>query len=520
MSPRNLLVTFVSSLLMFTASPTFAQSPEKPEAQEQEAQKQEDAGPVVQDNPPSAQKLAEQKSSTSGQKDKKAFPQDVAGLQQMAIEAYQDQDYMRFVQANIKLREQRPYEPQYMVGMVIGAALIGKPQTAYNYMHVMQQQGLSYDFNSTEDTVSIRTPQVYGYLNDLLIKQGQPMGEGSVAFTLPESALRPEAIAWDEARGRFLVGTVDTGVVLAVTPDGKAEEILKAGKDNGLMAINGIAVDQARKKLWIATAGLPGFAALAPADLGRGALLEFHLETLEPLGRFDIPADGVPHVPGSVVVTPSGDVYLIDRAVPVLYRKPVGQPLAAFLGNPGLVGLRDLAISADGSKLYVADAAMGVMVVDVVNGKASMLTGPETLNLTGISGIMYSEGKLLVLQNGITPQRLMRLDLDPTGMAVAKVTPLAIALEPFNAPAFGVVQGGEAYYFASSNLSDAGVKPTVVLKTPIQLSKPIEAVDYTKFKQDTFGADGKPGPDPAPTPLKPGHSAPESADAEPKDPDK
>lgn len=501
MSPRNLLVTFVSSVLMLTAGPISAQD-----------------DPSDQTASP-APKLSDQK-----QKGKKVFPEDVAGLQQLAIESYQNQEYMRFLQANIKLREQRPYEPQYMVGMVIGAALIGKPQTAYNYMHVMQQQGLSYDFNSTEDTVSIRTPQVYGYLNDLLIKQGEPMGEGRVAFTLPESALRPEAIAWDGVRGRFLIGTVDTGTLLAVTPDGKVEEILKAGKDNGLMAINGIAVDQERKKLWVTTAGLPGFAALAPADLGRGALLEFHLETLEPLGRFEIPADGVPHVPGSVVVTPAGDVFLIDRAVPVLYRKPVGKPLAAYLGNPDMVGLRDLTVSTDGSKLYVADAAMGVMVVDVVNGKASTLTGPETLNLTGISGVMYSEGKLLVLQNGITPQRLMRLDLDPTGMTVTAVAPLAIALEPFNAPAFGVVQGGAVYYFASSNLADtdadAGAKPTVVMKTPIELSKPIQSADYAKFKEDTFGPDGKPGREPAPTPLAPEHSAPKTKDAEAKDPEK
>jgi len=517
MSPRNLFVTLVSSLFLFAVMPVMAQEAAKQDAggQPSEASDESAAKPGTPENEStSGSKPASKPGSNQAsgkRKGSKLFPDDVAGLQQLAIESYQNKDYMRFVQANIKLREQRPFEPQYMVGMVIGAALINRPTTAYNYMHVMQQQGLSYDFNSTEDTQSLRTTEVYKYLNDLLIKAGEPMGEGRVAFTLPETALRPEAIAWDEARNRFLVGTVDTGVLLEVSPSGKVKELLKPNATNGLMAINGIAIDQQRNKLWLTTAGVPGFAAVKQTDIGRGFLLEFNLETLEPLGRFEIPADGVPHVPGSVVVNPAGDVYFIDRAVPVLYRKPVGQSLTAYLANPRMVGLRDLAISADGNKLYAADAAMGIMVVDVVNAKALPLTGPETLNLSGISGIMYAEGKLLVLQNGITPQRLMRLDLDPTGTSVTNSSALAIALEPFNAPAFGVVQGGAAYYFASSNLADPGVKETIVMKTPIELSEEIVTPNLRQFNEDAFGPDGKPGPEPAPKPAPesaPEHSAP------------
>lgn len=509
MSPRNLFVTFVSSLLLFAAMPVMAQAPAKPEAAPaSEAGDVPTPNSTHPDDDGSEWKPRPESKSASGKRSgSKVFPDDVLGLQKLAIESYENKDYMRFVQANIKLRELRPYEPQYMIGMVVGAALINRPRTAYNYMHVMQQQGLAYDFNSTEDTQSLRATEVYKYLNDLLIKAGEPKGEGRVAFKLPKTALRPEAIAWDDARGSFLVGTVDTGALLEVSPSGTVKELLKANRTNGLMAINGIAIDQQRNKLWITTAGLPGFAALKKADIGRGLLLEFNLETLEPLGRFEIPADGVPHVPGSVVVNPAGDVYLIDRAVPVVYRKPVGQALAAYLANPVMVGLRDLAISTDGNKLYLADAAMGIMVVDLVNSKASQLAGPETLNLSGLSGIMFADGKLLVLQNGIQPQRLMRLDLDPTGMAVVNSSPLAIALEEFNAPAFGVVQGGAVYYFASSNLADPGEKQTIVMKTPMELTEEIVTPELRKFNEETPAATGKQGTQPA-TSAAPDHAAP------------
>jgi hypothetical protein len=115
-----------------------------------------------------------------------------------------------------------------------------------------------------------------------------------------------------------------------------------------------------------------------------------------------------------------------------------------------------------------------------------MLGGPETLNLGGISGLMYNAGQLLVLQNGIRPQRLMRLELDASGLNVVATVPLAVALADFDAPSFGVIQGGAVYYFASSSLPGAkrGPVPVVVLKTPLELDEPIVPVEQRKFDAD------------------------------------
>lgn len=421
------------------------------------------------------------------QQPRKKFPQDVQGLQEMAIQSYRDGEYLRFMQATIKLREQHPFEPQYMVGMVVGAALLGRSTTAYNYMHIMQQQGLSYDFNTTEDTQSIRKTEVYDYLNDLLIKAGEPTGEGQVVFTLPAATVQPETIAWDNSRGKFLVGTIESGALLAVGPAGEVEELLRSTDENGLLAIIGIAVDEAHKRLWVTTAGVPGFARLIPTELGRGALVEFNLETLALLHRYDMPVDGLAHVPASMAVTPSGDVYLIDRAVPMVFRKPAeGNKLEPYLAGKDLTGFKDLAISDAGDKLYLADAALGIAVVDLEKRATTMLGGPETLNLGGISGLMYSAGRLLLLQNGIRPQRLMRLDLDPSGMNVVATVALAVALADFDAPSSGVIQGGAVYYFASSNLPGVkrGPVPVVVLKTPLELSAAIVPVEKRKFDAD------------------------------------
>ena len=434
--------------------------------------------------PTGTAKAPEHKKTSRG-----ALPEDVPGLQQAAVEAYQQGNYQRFTQATMLLRKQRPFEPQYMIGMVAGAARLGRQTTAYNYMHVMQQQGLSYDFNATPDTESIRATEVYGYLNDLLIRAGRPAGMGQVAFTLAEAASYPEAIVWDPSRERLLIGTIDQGAILAVTPDGKVKELLRANADNGLWAVHGIAVDADHDRLWVTSTGVPGFQGLQPTDLGRGALFELKLSSLTVVNRFDVPADGYPHLLGSLSVTSAGDVYVLDRAVPLIFRKAAASTkLEPYLGNAQMVGFRDMALSQDGARLYVADTALGILVVELASQALAKLSGPETLNLGGISGLWYDDGSLLMLQNGIDPQRLMRLELDAGGTAVSQVSPIAVALESFAFPAFGAVAQGSVFYFAGSNIPGAheGRVKSVVMRSPVLLKEEIPSVEGTKFREENL----------------------------------
>ncbi len=402
-------------------------------------------------------------------------PAEIEEQQKLAIENYEAGDYLKFVQSTMRLRNARPYEPKYMIGMVVGGALVGRPKTSYSYMHKMQQQGLAYDFNQTADTESIRNTEVYDYLNTLLVKATEPSGLGQAAFDLPKSETYPEALTWDANAGRFLVGLLQGGTILAVSPEGKVSTLLKSTPENGLRAIYGLAVDAERKRLWVSTAATPAFGKLAEGELGQTALLEFDLESLQLLNRFTPPADRFPHLLGSLDVTPQGDVIVMDRAVPLVFVKPAeGNSLSVLMGNYELTGLRDLSLSDDGTHLYLADAALGILAIDLNNNSVNMLAGPETLNLGGISGIDYARGKLFVLQSGIQPRRLTRLDLDATGNNVVNIVPLASNLEEFELPSFARVKGDDVYYFAGSNLAGERsdkIKP-VVMRTPIE---PLEA---------------------------------------------
>jgi hypothetical protein len=74
---------------------------------------------------------------------------------------------------------------------------------------------------------------------------------------------------------------------------------------------------------------------------------------------------------------------------------------------------------------------------------------------------------LVIIQNGIAPQRVLRLGLDASGTQVETVRPLAVAQPEFVFPSYGTLKGEDLVYFAGSHFSnEAGQnKPVTVLRT-------------------------------------------------------
>jgi hypothetical protein len=414
-------------------------------------------------------------------------PPSIEILEQQSREAFAEGDAQRAFEVNQMLHERRPFEGDYMYNIVRATALMDRKSVAYEMMLHMQRQGLSYDFNQIDDTLNIRKTQVYSYLNDLMIEAGQPVGEATLAFSLAGSPQDFQAMTWDDSRKKFLLGTAHLGIVLAVAMDGSSEELLRANDENGLWSINGLAADPENNRLWISSAATEKFSGFVPTDSNVAALFEFNLETLELVGRYLLPIDEHPHELGSLALTDDGHVYVVDRASPIVYRKkPDGGYLEAFVANWNLESFSDVAVTPDNSRVFVADRMQGVFVVDPIANQAAELGAAENLNLGGIEGIEYSMGQLVIVQGGIKPQRLMRLALSANGVAVESVAPMAVALQAFDRPGIGVLQGDSVYYFANTGAgdSDDGV---VILRTPLDAGDNIVPPDIRNLQKTLEG---------------------------------
>jgi len=395
----------------------------------------------------------------------------VPGLLGQANQAYTTGDYPLLRRTLERLHQVRPYNSEYMYRLVLAYALLDQKAKAYDLMLRMQQQGLSYDFMLSDDSKNIRGTEVFDYVNDLMKQAANPVGEAEVMFTLPGNVVMPEAMAWDPGRQKFLVGTVAEGQVLAIDAQGQVEELIRADNENGMWAVLDILVDEARNRLWVSSAAVPSFRNVSVPDQGRSALFEFDLQTLELLRRYPVPVDGRPHVLGSMVMGPNGDIFIADRALPIIYSKQAGeQKLTGVLASQEMISMRGIAMQPDGRIMYVADREMGILVVDLVSQRAAKLTIPDTLNVGGIDGMYLWNNHLVIIQNGISPQRVMRLGLDASGTSVETVRPLAVAQPEFNFPSFGMLKAEDLVYFASSHFSNevGQNKPVTVLRTGLE----------------------------------------------------
>ncbi len=421
----------------------------------------------------------------------------VPALRQKLNTAYAAKDYATMLEAAEALHAQRPWNASYMAYLVVAYALTENRTKGYEMMLTMQQQGLSYDFNVTEDTQFLRGTQAYDYINDLMIRAGEPAGEARVDFTLPDALVLPTAIDWDPTREAYLVANAREGAVFRVTSSGETENLLAADEENGLWSLFGLEVDAKNDRLWLTTAASPNFVGFQSEDAGRSALVEVRLSDMEVIARYPVPADGRPHRLGDLALGADG-VYAVDTILPIVYRLNREQGrLQAYVASGDSVSFRGLTASDDGKMLYVADYEMGIVALDLDGKRAARVTGPETLNFGGIEGIEFWNNHLVIIQNGNPPQRILRLALGEDRVSVESVSPLAVAQPFFNYPNYGTVVDGRLVFFADSHwvAGDQELEPVKIASTDVANAPDLTAPDMEKFWDDYYEKQGVPRPD-------------------------
>jgi hypothetical protein len=238
-----------------------------------------------------------------------------------------------------------------------------------------------------------------------------------VAFALAEPDLLVEDLRYDAPRHRFLVSSVHRGGIYAIDATGRVSTVIPPRTD-GAWGMYAVGIDERRRSLWVTTIALPGAAGYVRDDSARSALLEYDLVD-GTLRRRLVPADSGGHALGDLTVAPDGTVYVSDGLGGGVYAlDPGAASLRALLPTGTFSSPQTPALSPDGRRLFVPDYSAGIAVVDLRTARWHWLAHSDSLALTGIDGLCEVGGDLVAVQNGLTPNRIMRLRVDANDRVV------------------------------------------------------------------------------------------------------
>ena len=254
----------------------------------------------------------------------------------------------------------------------------------------------------------------------------------------------------DDPREKFLVGSVRDGQIRIADKNGKLTEFIAPADGSGLWSVFSMAVDSARDLLYVSSSSTLYFKGFRPEDLNQTGLFTFRLSTGKLLNKVVMPTNEGNHTLSSIAVSKDGKVFVADGLRNEIYTLE-GDSLKLVVANPKLTSIRGMAVSDDGNTLYFADYALGIFGADLKSGTGFPLAHDTTqLVLGGIEGLYWYDGTLVAIENGMSPHRIIRLNLSKDGKSVTKMMPIDVANPAFGVPTFGTIAGNDLYFIANS----------------------------------------------------------------------
>ncbi len=367
--------------------------------------------------------------------------------------------------------------PATLMSFARASARLGDTLSALQTVRAVVGMGVIRNLQADEDLSPLRDHPEWASLVAANEANARSLGVTSSVFALPGLDFLAEDIVWDGARRRYLVSSVRKGTVVAVGKDGRSAEVISR-KTSGAWGMFALAVDSARSVLWATSVAMPHVEGFAAADSAKSAVLRFHLASGKLQKRYDLPKTRRGNSPGDVAIASDGSLYVADSRSGVLYViRPGADSLAVLVGEGTFMSPQQSAVSVDGRSLYVADYIRGLARVNIATREVTWVAHPRNVALSGIDGLVtVGPNRLVAIQNGVLPNRVIGLTLDAAG-SVVKATVIAQDTASIREPTHGVLMGNDFHFIANAGWDgfgddgalkkDHGLVPPVVLSVRV-----------------------------------------------------
>lgn len=231
--------------------------------------------------------------------------------------------------------------------------------------------------------------------------------------------------------------------------DGTATLKKYTSDEDALDGVFKLALSPDRKTLWATTATVGAMTGPDAEDGKRTTLIAIDFATGRIRARYPVPADGRKHLLGDFVLADDGSIYATDSVSPIIWRLPAGgTALEPWLESDEFLSLQGIAVSGHGRDLYVTDYANGIWRIATATRTPALLTAPANATFFGLDGLYAIPGGLLAVQNGVNPQRVLRIEPRQDGPSPTRVV---AALRPSMTDlALGQVFNGRFHFVGNS----------------------------------------------------------------------
>lgn len=269
------------------------------------------------------------------------------------------------------------------------------------------------------------------------------IGLASTAFQLSDSKLLAEDLDYDPHAKQFLVTSVRENKIVS-TANGVIHDFAKAPDDWPMLAIK---IDSKRALVWATEVAMQGFVFAPESDWGRSAVLCYDLRNGELLRRIEGPHGSAL---GDLVLTENGDVIVSDGDGGGVYRLLPQSNILERLDDGDFVSPQTPAMHPDGKHIFVPDYVRGIGILELATKRVRWLSTEGRFALNGVDGLYFDRGKLIAVQNGTSPERVVAFTLNPTLTRIEFETMIERSTPTLGDPTHGVIVDDDFYYIANS----------------------------------------------------------------------
>lgn len=367
-----------------------------------------------------------------------------------------------------------PTQPAYQWARVVIGLRMKDTATVLDALNRYADLGLGRDL--TADTALARLVNLPSFR--LVVtrheRQRAPLKRGQPVAVLPDSTFFPEGVDIDAKSGFTYVTSIRHRTIAELTPRGDYVRELLPRDGVGLGAVLAVRSDPQRHVLWAAMSGTPQTEGYVPDDSLTHTLLRLRMPDGEIEKRWTLPPSPNGHTLGEVAIGPLGDVYLSDSRDPVLYVLPADSAALRPIRHPLFRSLQGIAPAPGARFVFVADYSHGLLKVDAVTGEVIRLADARGSTSLGCDGIAWHDGAIVAVQNGVSPPRIMRFELDSTWTRITRADVLDQNLPIADEPTSGVIVGDQFIYVANSQwekYSETGERVAgTTLRKPVLIS--------------------------------------------------